>query len=127
MRRVTSEHKPPPTPQLLSVADNVDALIEATTPEQIERIVSAWTKRADQEATALLAPVRALVERGGTVSEALTAMHAILLEQSVEMQRLTMRDRLSTRLRFGKTSEKLDSDELKQAYLAFEGQPGPDG
>lgn len=114
-------------PQLLSVADEVDALIEATTPEQIERIVSAWTKRADQEATALLAPVRALVERGGSVSEALAAMHALLLEQSLEMQRLTMRDRLSRRLRFGKTSEKLDSDELKQAYLAFEGEPGPNG
>lgn len=127
MQRVTSERVPPSTPQLLSVADDVDALIEATTPEQIERIVSAWTKRAEQEATALLAPVRALVEGGGTVNEALAAMQAILLEQSLEMQRLTMRDRLSRRLRFGKTSEKLDSDELKQAYLAFEGQPGPDG
>lgn len=127
MQRVTSEREPPPTPQLLSVSDEVDALIEATTPEQIERIVSAWTKRAEQEATALLAPVRALVEGGGTVNQALAAMEAILLEQSVEMQRLTMRDRLSKRLRFGKTSEKLDSDELKQAYLAFEGQPGPDG
>ncbi len=92
MRRVTSERKPASTPQLLSVSDDVEALIEATTPEQIERIVSAWTKRADEEATALLAPVRALIERGGTVSEALAAMHAILLEQSVEMQRLTIRD-----------------------------------
>lgn len=110
-----------------SVADDVDALIEATTPEQIERLVSAWTKRADQEATALLAPVRSLVERGGTVGEAFAAMHAILLEQSLEMQRLTMRDRLATRLRFGKTSEKLDAGELKQAFLAFDGQPGPDG
>ena len=128
MRRVTtSEREPPLTPKQLSIADEVDALNEATTPEQIERIVSAWTKRADQEATALLKPVRALVEAGGTVAEAFAAMHAILLEQSVEMQRLTMRDRLSTRLRFGKTSEKLDSDELKQAYLAFDGQPGPDG
>lgn len=127
MRRVTSERKPPSTPPLLSVADDVDALIEATTPEQIERIVSAWTKRADEEATALLAPVRALVERGGSVDEALAAMHAILLEQSTEMQRVKMQGRLATRLRFGKTSEKLDSDELKQAYLAFEGQPGPDG
>ncbi len=127
MQRVTSEGKLPSTPQLLSVADDVDALIEATTPEQIERIVSAWTKRADQEATALLAPVRALVQSGGTVEEALAAMHAILLEQSAEMQRVKMQGRLSTRLRFGKTSEKLDADELRQAYLAFEGQPGPDG
>lgn len=127
MRRVTSESKTSSTLQLLSVADDVDALIEATTPEQIERIVSAWTKRADEEATALLAPVHALVERGGTVEEALAAVHAILLEQSAEMQRVKIQGRLSTRLRFGKTSEKLDADELRQAYLAFDGQPGPDG
>lgn len=124
---MTSERKPSSTLPLLPVADEVDALIEATTPEQIERIVSAWTKRADEEAAALLAPVRALVDRGGTVAEAFAAMEAILREQSLEMQRLTAKDRLSTRLRFGKTSERLDSDELKQAYLAFEGQPGPDG
>lgn len=110
-----------------SAVDDVDALAEATTPEQIERLVFAWTKRADQEATALLAPVRALVERGGTVSQAFAAMHAILLEQSLELQRYALRDRLATRLRFGKASEKLDAEELKQAYLAFEGQPGPDG
>lgn len=112
---------------LSAAADEVDALSGATTPEQIERLVSAWTKRADEEATALLAPVRALVESGGSVSQAFAAMHAILLEQSLEMQRLTMRDRLATRLRFGKTSEKLDASELKQTYLAFEGKTGPDG
>lgn len=102
-------------------------MIDATTPEQVERIVSTWTKRAGEEATALLAPVRALVERGGSVDQALAAVESILLEQSLEMQRLTMQNRLATRLRFGKNSERLDSDELKQAYLAFEGQSGPDG
>ena len=127
MRRVTSPRKSPSAPAPTSVADEVDALIDATTPEQVERIVSTWTKRAGEEATALLAPVRALVERGGSVDQALAAVESILLEQSLEMQRLTMQNRLATRLRFGKNSERLDSDELKQAYLAFEGQSGPDG
>lgn len=106
--------------------DEVDALLEAATPEQIERIVSAWTRRAEKEADNLLAPVRALAGEGRH-DEALATMQSILVEQSLELQRVKMRERLSKRLRFGKTSEKLDPDELGQAYLDFEGELDAEG
>ena len=109
-------------------ADEVDALIAAATPEQIERIVSAWTRRAEQEADNLLAPVNALVREGKLgLDDALSAMRAILVEQSLELQRVKMRERLSKRLRFGKTSEKLDAAELAQAYLDFDGSLDSEG
>jgi transposase len=109
----------------VSTRDEIDELIDAT-PEQIERIVSEWTRRADAEATNMLAPVRALAE-GGNVAAALAVMHSILLEQSLELQQLKMRDRLSRRLQFGKSSEKLDSAELSQAYLDFDGKKDAEG
>ena len=118
--------QPSAPPELLSTRDEIDELIDATTPEQVERIVSAWTRRAEQEATNMLAPVRALAD-GGNVAAALAAMHSIFLEQSLELQQLKMRVRLSKRLQFGKSSEKLDSAELEQAYLDFEGEPDADG
>jgi transposase len=121
-----SKRPPASKPELLSTRDEVDDLSDATTPEQIERIVSAWTRRAEHEADKMLAPVQALADRGDTAA-ALAAMRSILVEQSLELQRVRMRDRLSRRLRFGKSSEKLDADELAQAYLAFAGGDGPDG
>lgn len=108
--------------------DEVDALLAAATPEQIERIVSAWTRRAEKEADNLLAPVHALARDGKLdLSGVLAAIRPILVEQSLELQRVKMRERLSKRLRFGKTSEKLNADELVQAYLDFDGVPGEDG
>lgn len=120
--------KPPSesTPELLSTRDEIDELIEATTPEQIERIVSAWTRRAEEDAEKMLAPVQALAS-SGDMAAALAAMKAILVEQSMELQQSRMRDRLSKRLRFGKRSEKLDAQELEQAYLAFVGGWQADG
>jgi hypothetical protein len=119
---MTRVSKPPSesTPELLSTRDEIDELIEATTPEQIERIVSAWTRRAEEDAERMLAPVQALAG-SGDMAAALAAMKAILVEQSMELQQSRMRDRLSKRLQFGKSSEKLDAQELEQAYLAFEG------
>jgi transposase len=117
MTRV-NESRPP--------ADEVDALIAAATPEQIERIVSAWTRRAEKEADNLLAPVHTLAGEG-RLDDALAAMRSIVVELSLDLQRVKMRERLSGRLRFGKTSEKLSSDELSQAYLDFEGSPDAEG
>ncbi|HEX5658608.1 MAG TPA: IS66 family transposase [Polyangiales bacterium] len=54
-------------------------------------------------------------------------MRSILVEQSLELQRVKMHARLSKRLQFGKTSEKLDSDELAQAYLDFDGPLDAEG
>src|SRR5690606_39476719 len=85
------------TPELLSSRDEIDDLIEATTPEQIERIVSAWTRRAEQEAERMLAPIQALAS-SGDMGAALAAVKAILVEQSLELQQSRMRDRLSKRL-----------------------------
>lgn len=113
-------------PKLLSTDDDVDALIAATTPEQIARIVSAWTRQAEQEADALLAPIRPLAERGD-MEGVLAAMRSLLLEQALEMRRVKTRGHLSTRLQYGKSSEKLNADELKTAYLAFDGETGADG
>src|SRR5687768_12187815 len=96
------------TPELLSKRDELDELIDATTPEQIERIVSAWTRRAEQDAERMLAPIQALANRGD-MAAALAAMKSILVEQSLELQQSRMRDRLSKRLSFGKSSEKLDA------------------
>lgn len=108
--------------------DEVDALLAAATPEQIERIVSAWTRRAEKEADNLLAPIHALARDGKLeLDGALSAMRSILIEQSLELQRMKMRERLSKRLRFGKTSEKLKSDELAQAYLDFDGAVDAEG
>ena len=121
-----STRPPESTPELLSKRDEVDELIDATTPEQIERIVSAWTRRAEEDAERMLAPIQALASRGD-VAAAFAAMKSILVEQSLELQQSRMRDRLSKRLQFGKSSEKLDAQELAQAYLAFEGGWGPDG
>ena len=109
-----------------SLLDDVDALADASTPEQIEAIVSAWTRRAEEETTQLLAPIQALAD-GGDVASAMEAMRQLVLEQSLELQRMKMLARLSKRLQFGKTSEKLDADELKQAYLAFDGAVRADG
>jgi transposase len=115
-----SKRRPPP--------DEVDALLAAATPEQIERIVSAWTRRAEQEADNILAPVSALVREGKLeLDDALAAMRSILVEQALELQRVKMQARLSKRLQFGKASEKLDSDKLAQAYLDFDGAPDADG
>lgn len=117
---------PSTTPRLLSTDDDIDALIAATTPEQIERIVAAWTRQAEQEADALLAPIRPLAERGD-IAGVLEAVRSLLLDQSLEMRRVKSRERLSSRLRFGRSSEKLEAEELKTAYLAFDGETGPDG
>jgi transposase len=113
-------------PKLLSTNDDIDALIAARTPEQVERIVSAWTRQAEQEAESLLAPIRPLAERGD-MAGVLAAVQSILLEQSLEIRRVKTRGWLTTRLQYGKSSEKLDADELKTAYLAFDGETGPDG
>lgn len=58
-----SKRPPASKPELLSTRDEVDDLSDATTPEQIERIVSAWTRRAEHEADKMLAPVQALADR----------------------------------------------------------------
>ena len=47
---------------------NVDALIDAATPEQIERIVSAWTRKAEAEVAQMSAPIEALVDSGAVAS-----------------------------------------------------------
>lgn len=123
MRRDVS---PSSAPEKRVPPDEVDSLIAATTPEQIERIVVGWTRQAEKEVTNLLAPAHALLE-GGNTAAAFAAVKALFLEQTLEMQRLKMRERLSKRLRFGKSQEKLDSDQLKLAFLAFDGEVGPDG
>lgn len=126
MACVSDSRSPPSSPKPKSLLDDVDALIDAATPDQIERIVSAWTRKAEAEVAQLSAPIEALAERGD-VASAMTAMRAVMLEQSLELQRVKMLVRLSKRLKFGKGSEKLDSDELEQAYLAFDGGVRADG
>jgi len=123
---VNREVPPPLPPEQLRAPDDVDALIAATTPEQIERIVAGWTRKAEQEVANLLAPAHALLQDGNTEA-AFAAMQALFLEQTVEVQRLKMLGRLSKRLEFGKRNEKLDPDQLRLAFLAFEGEVGPDG
>ena len=126
MACVTSRRPPSSSTKPKSLLDDVDALIDAATPEQIERIVSAWTRKAEAEVAQMSAPIEALVD-SGDVASAMTAMRKVMLEQSLEVQRLKMLARLSKRLEFGKGSEKLDSNELEQAYLAFDGGVRADG
>lgn len=109
-----------------SPARDAEAMSNATSPAEIEKIVSAWTRHAEQEATALLAPASELARRG-EIEAALAAMHSLLLDQSLEIQRLKMLERLSQRVRFGRASEKLSAEELGQAYLAFGGEPDASG
>lgn len=114
------------TQEVSSSASELDTLLNAPSVEDVEKIVSAWTRRAADEATALLAPVRELARRGD-VEAALAAMQGLLTEQALEIQRLKMLEKLAKRLRFGRTSEKLSAEELGQAYLAFGGEPAADG
>lgn len=109
-----------------TVARDVDALANASSAVDVEKVVSSWLRRAEQETSALLAPASELARRGD-VEAALSAMHALVLEQSLEIQRLKMLERLSKRLRFGKKSEKLTAEEIGQIYLAFDGERAPDG
>lgn len=107
-------------------ARDADALLNASSPADVEKVVSSWLRRAEQETNALLAPASDLARRG-EVEAALAAMHALVLDQSLEIQRLKMLERLSKRLRFGSKSEKLTAEELGQVYLAFEGELASDG
>jgi DNA-binding transcriptional ArsR family regulator len=114
------------TQEVSSSMSELATLLNAPSVEDIEKIVSAWTRRAAEEAASLLAPVSELARRG-EIEAALAAMQVLLTEQALEIQRLKMLDRLAKRLRFGGTSEKLSAEELGQAYLAFGGEPGADG
>lgn len=96
------------------------------TPEQIEVIVTSWTRDAEREADILLQPVSALVANGN-VAAALEAMRVLLTEQSLEMRRLKTRDALSTRLRYGKKSEKLSPNQRALDFVAFDGELDADG
>lgn len=112
--------------EVSSSVSDVDTLLSAPSAEDIEKIVSAWTRRAAKEAAALLAPVSELARRG-ELEAALAAMQSLLTEQALEIQRLKMLEQLAKRLRFGRASEKLSAEELGQAYLAFGGEPAADG
>lgn len=96
------------------------------TTEQIEAVVTSWTRDAEREADALLRPVSALVT-SGNVAAALEAMRVLLTEQSLEMRRLRTRDALSTRLRFGKKSEKVSAEQTALDFVAFGGELDADG
>lgn len=113
-------------PSLVSAVGTAAASDAPLTDEEIAAITSSWTRRARAAAEAMAKPIVGMLERGEN-ADAVTALLHLLTEQNAELERANARLAVSRRLRFGSSSERLNREELEQAFLDFGGQAGPDG